>query len=325
MSIDHSYIIVSINGIDVVLNIAGLDDGNCSTENITASIYAYESSTGIPKFTCPLTVKNLVDLYSHLRQYKMFTSNDVKDVGTIIELGKRSDGIFELLNSTNSHELVIALNKLIKSRLTTDDLNTILGRKEALAEFGKMLQSTTIGEKEWQEFFEKNEWIFGYGLKYKYLKILQREAHISCSDLNGSNDVITDYLMSDTKFTKIVELKRPDTPLFKNLQNRSDSWKLSSELSDAVSQILSQKANWELDSQRKNYTSDGYAISELTVDVECILIIGTKSSIVGTKKEMEIKHKTLELYRRNLRNIEILTYDELYERALFIISNKIVG
>jgi len=37
-----------------------------------------------------------------------------------------------------------------------------------------------------------------------------------------------------------------------------------------------------------------------------------------------IKAKTFELYRRNSRNIEILTYSELYERAYYIVNQKTI-
>ncbi len=54
-------------------------------------------------------------------------------------------------------------------------------------------------EKEWQVFFEDNDWIFGHGLKYKFLKIIQSEAHVSKTDLDGKNDVISDFLLSDNR------------------------------------------------------------------------------------------------------------------------------
>ena len=41
-------------------------------------------------------------------------------------------------------------------------------------------------------------------------------------------------------------MKRPDTPLFKHQQNRANSWKLSSELIDSISQILEQKASGQI-------------------------------------------------------------------------------
>ena len=38
--------------------------------------------------------------------------------------------------------------------------------------------------------------------------------------------------------------------------------------------------------------------------------------------EAKIKMKTFELYRRDSRNIDIVTYDELYERAQFIVEGN---
>lgn len=84
---------------------------------------------------------------------------------------------------------------------------------------------------------------------------------------------------------------------------------------------MAQKANWEVESQSRNYTTDGELIHEDTFDTECILIIGSLSSIEGNEREKLIKRKTLELYRRNLKNIDILFYDELLERSRYIVRS----
>ena len=52
------------------------------------------------------------------------------------------------------------------------------------------------------------------------------------------------------------------------------------------------------------------------------LIIGSEKQFAGEQKEQQIKAKTFELYRRDSRNIEIITYDELFERAKFIVSHS---
>lgn len=39
-------------------------------------------------------------------------------------------------------------------------------------------------------------------------------------------------------------------------------------------------------------------------------------------REKEIQKKTLELFRSDSRNIEIITYDELFERAKFIVGEN---
>jgi len=47
----------------------------------------------------------------------------------------------------------------------------------------------------------------------------------------------------------------------------------------------------------------------------------TEQFIGNTKTDL-IKRKTFELYRRNSRNIEIITYDELLTRAKFIVNDN---
>jgi hypothetical protein len=104
---------------------------------------------------------------------------------------------------THRYEFAVGSGlSLVSNRLSEDDINTILGRKDALEVFSHMLENSgSYTEPNWQVFFEANEWIFGYGLKYRYLRILQREPHFSSTNLDGSNDVISDFLLSDTRFT----------------------------------------------------------------------------------------------------------------------------
>ena len=84
------------------------------------------------------------------------------------------------------------------------------------------------------------------------------------------------FLLGCNKFTVLVELKRPDTDLFKD-KNRSNSWSLSTELIDAFSQILEQKASWQIQAEsnaNNNYNDNGEIIKQKTVDPKTILIIG---------------------------------------------------
>jgi len=322
MSLSHSHVIGSDGVNDLVLNISGLDTQEKNIADISACFFAHCSSTGASRFTCKLNIQSLQLLHKYLSSYSVITDDSSLSTGRFVEVKDNYNEIISILEHADNHSLVMALQHLVSNKLTNNDINTILGRKESLSEYESMLEDAeNYTEPDWQRFFERNEWIFGYGLKYKFLKILQREAHISKTDLNGGNDVITDFLMSDSRFTKIVELKTPTTKLFTKRQGRSDTWFLSSELTDAVSQILAQKANWEIESQTRNYTSNGDLIHEESFDSECILIIGSLSSIEGTEREKLIKRKTLELYRRNLKNIDILFYDELLDRSRYIVRS----
>ena len=323
MSLNHRFEFDGGPQYRLVFNFSGIDSKVVDPASFKGAFYAYDKHTGIPIFTCTLGIDNVFRLYDHLSSYSFIRNKTIPKDEKFVEIPEGSNQLLETLNSLSNEMLIESLKHLISNRLSSNDINMVLGRKDSLEIFRSMLAARSkYKEKHWQAFFEKNEWIFGYGLKYRYLKILQRESRVGKGDIDRSNQVVSDFLMSDSRFTKLVELKKPDTPIFKKRRNRSDSWCLSSELTDAVSQILAQKANWEIEGQDENFTSAGKKITEATHDAECLLVIGLLSSIDGTDRDIAMKLKTLELFRRNLRHIEIITFDELLDRASFIVSTS---
>jgi len=235
---------------------------------------------------------------------------------------------------------IAIIDELLRSgSITSRDLVNIGYRKKQLAVFERLLRDPDAiskyrekhgikneqAEKVWQHFFQRNEWIFGFGLDYRFLGILQREAHIGLEDTAGRDGAIVDFLLGAENFTVLVELKTPETPLFQNTKNRANSWQLSNELVQAVSQILEQKASWLVKAETRatsNFDSEGNLIRQSTIDPKCILIIGSNSAYFAeTDKEKAIKLRTFELFRRDSRNIEIVTYDELFARAQFIVEH----
>lgn len=224
--------------------------------------------------------------------------------------------------------------------ITSTDIVNIGYRKKQLEIFDKLLNqedyfvtyisenklTDTRHESVWQYFFNINDWIFGYGLDYRFLGILQKEAYVSGTDVAGKESVINDFLLGCSKFTVLVELKKHDTPLFGKDKNRSNSWTLSDDLVSGLSQILEQKASWQVTAETNvngNYNDTGELIQQKTFDPKSILVIGSTKQFDGTNKENQIKAKTFELFRRDSKNIEILTYDELYERAKFIVEHAV--
>ena len=232
--------------------------------------------------------------------------------------------LIESFKSLQGEDRLRLLEQIRDERLTKQDLDILSGRKDGLALFHRKLYvDKDWSETKWQAFFENNTWIFGYGLDYRFLSILQREAAVSNSDIDGKNTTNSDFLLGSTDFTVLVEMKRPDTQLFESTKNRSRSWKLSKYLVEAVSQILAQKASWEIKSTQDCFNSDGNLIDHRTSDPKCILIIGSREQFDDNTRDQDIKFRTFELFRRNSRNTEILTYDELYERAYYIVNQEL--
>jgi len=242
--------------------------------------------------------------------------------------------ITTLLSGSDGGDIVRDL--LSNGLITTQDLVNTGYRKSQLVIFNKLLNNdylqqykidigkeNTKDETAWQHFFAVNQWIFGYGLDYRFQGILQKEFHASNTNAGGSEGVIADYLMGDNNFTTFVELKLPTTPLFGIKQNRAQSWKLSKELMESFSQILEQKASgsFKIESTKNLYADDYSKIHQNSFDSKTVLIIGNWAQLSNVEPGIqEMKRKTFELFRRDSRNIEIITYDELYDRALFIVG-----
>jgi len=232
------------------------------------------------------------------------------------------------------------VDELVRSGLiTSHDIVNIGYRKAQLEKFRLMLNDagevkayaeregvrTDQPEKAWQHFLGHNEWIFGFGLDYRFLGILQEETVVGSSDLAGRDAPVVDFLLGATHFTVLVEVKQPGTPLFGGSRARSGAWRLSTDLMESVSQILQQKADWLVKAATHaagNYDRDGALIRHRTADPKCILVIGSDNAFSGSDMEREAKFRTFELFRRDSRNIDIFTYSELFERAAFVVGHS---
>lgn len=273
-------------------------------------------------------IEFLVDNISSLKEWKIALSEiEWKD----INISKN-----QIEKFLETKEWTDIIKEFLNNKTTKEDIINIWYRKEQLSVFYKLMnedwykekykkeiwKENTKDETMWQYFFNKNDWIFWYWLDYRYLWILQKEAHVSDVDLDWSNEVISDFLLWSNNFTVIVELKKDDTPLFNwsnSGQNRANSWKLSSELMLSVSQILEQEASWQIKSEQENYDEKWDKILQKTINPKCYLIIWRLDKLTDNRED-NIKKRTFELFRRNSNNIEIITYDELYERANFIVN-----
>lgn len=296
--------------------------------------------SGKEKERVSLTSFNLKQIRAFLEYISSTKISEIPESTFAFLEDKRTENIKErikkMLEEEGGDELLQAL--LNEDVITSKDIVNTAYRKKQLEIFKLMLDdaehfkvyaksegiSATKEEKVWQHFFDKNDWIFGYGLDYRFNNILQREFYASGTQADGSESVICDYLLGDSRFTSFVEIKKPSTPLFAASQNRSMSWKLSSELIDSITQILEHKASGQIKLEAgQNHDGDGNLIDQKAYDPKVILIIGKWEEINGLSSlEKTIKQKTFELLRRDSRNVEILTFDELYDRAHFIVHSK---
>lgn len=209
--------------------------------------------------------------------------------------------------------------------LTQEEINLLLGRRQALEQFDTQLGSGIWSEANWQNFFEAQNWVFGYGLDYRIMRQFDREMVVGAGGMDNREKPTVDFLMNFTDYTVLVEIKRPNTPIFQSRKAaRAGTWRFSPDFMDAISQVLEQKAEWLSAAQSgEHFNKAGTSRLEArTRDAKTILVIGNTAefSQSGNPREANIKRDTFELFRRDTRSIEIITFDELFERARFIIK-----
>ena len=193
-------------------------------------------------------------------------------------------------------------------------------RKRALEEFRlKLVQKRAEGW--WQDFFEKNTWIFGYGLKYQILKSVQSQPNYGGINVAGKGLEKGDFLQrseAEIKFTVLVEIKKPDSLLLGNKPYRNGAWQLGEELTGGVSQIQANCRRWEVEGAQAERNREALQQRQIyTVQPRGILVLGTTGQLNSIEKR-----NTFELFRRNVFNPEILTFDELYARARYIVEHS---
>nr|WP_306268347.1 Shedu immune nuclease family protein [Pararhizobium sp. IMCC3301] len=217
--------------------------------------------------------------------------------------------------------------RALQGALTSEEINILLGRRKGLEEFEKHICLGDWAEPEWQDFFDRQQWVFGYGLDYRIMRQFDREMAVGSGGSDNQNKPFVDFLMNFTDYTVLVEIKRPDTPIFRSSRGgRAGTWEFSPDFLSAVSQVIEQKARWLSFAQvGDHFNKTGTRkIEARTRNAKTVLVVGLRSefSRADDERAAQIKHDTFELFRRENRTIEIVTFDELLERAQFITRDE---
>jgi hypothetical protein len=219
--------------------------------------------------------------------------------------------------------IIKALSSDPEVNLTEQDINLLLKRREKLAEFEEALEKHASNEKWWQDFFENNKWIFGYGLNYVILREELAQPSYGGACVDGTGGQRGDFLMSttgDMNFTVLVEIKTPNAPLLSGTKViRSGAWSLSHELTDALVQIQANVQTWEENSCDKNNIDLLEKKGVYTVEPKGIIVIGTLNELKGG--DVRSRWETFQRFRGSIHGIDLITFDELLNRARFITRN----
>ena len=230
---------------------------------------------------------------------------------------------------------------LAEAQETTRDLIAVEYRRTQLKRFDALLrnpeyfaaETARLGagaEHVWQSFFEANTWIFGYGLSYQFLSKLDNrklEQVVAGYDIAGAGKR-ADALMKTSGVVRslcFVEIKRHDTPLVGAKPYRPEVWSPSDDLAGGVSQVQGtvQSAIERLGRHLAPRDAFGNPTGEVLFNFQprSCLVIGSLAEFQTPSGVNEPKFRSFELFRQNTWRPEIITFDELLERARFIVDH----
>ena len=177
---------------------------------------------------------------------------------------------------------------------------------EMLIERYADMMGKKLKENSWQEFFHENPFILNMAFGYPVIKV-QDQASVGGRKLSGSGEKVTDFLVKNslTNNTAIFEIKTPHAVLLNKKPFREGVYTPSAELSGSINQALDQK--YQFQSQIAQIKNNSRIYDLESYSVHCSLIIGTMPS-------GDDQLKSFEIFRRNSKDVEIVTFDELLEK-----------
>lgn len=209
-----------------------------------------------------------------------------------------------VIGALTSHAADIAEDQPEKLAKLRADIELVT--LEALITRYEGMLGENLNEGHWQEFFNENPFILNMAFGYPVIKV-RDQASVGGRKLSGDGEKITDFLVKNslTNNTAIFEIKTPQTPILNKTPFRDGVYTPSADLSGSINQALDQKYQFQkqiaqIKDNTRLYDIESYA-------VHCCLVI-------GKTPDDDDRKKSFELFRRNSKDVEIVTFDELLEK-----------
>lgn len=180
-------------------------------------------------------------------------------------------------------------------------------------------------EKAWQGLLEDNPWVLGVGLGGRLyttwddekLEQTVRGANLATSGKRADAFLVSNGLL---RSVALAEIKHPDTPLLRKSDYRSDVYAISHDFAGAISQAqetaraaIDSLSGWVDERDAEGGTTGGGAY---LVEPRSFLVIGSTGELRSAEgNRIDAKFRSFESFRSNLKSPEVLTFDELVERA----------
>ncbi|MER5804910.1 Shedu anti-phage system protein SduA domain-containing protein [Streptomyces mirabilis] len=252
----------------------------------------------------------------------------------------------QLLTGQDRTTVLGAVRTAIGGGLTEEDIRLISNRKEQLQRFARLLTdpdyfqqeeslATTRGaEAVWQAFFETNQWIFGYGLNLIACESIDdgklERITTGANIFGGAGKRIDAIMRSKGLISSMLfcEIKTHETELLAKFPYRAGVYQASKELGGGVAQVQKTVSKAQQLISREFITrifdDDGTptGVELSTTRPRQVVVIGSLREFTDNGAVNPEKINSFELYRTSIQDVEIITFDELYQRACFIVEDR---
>ncbi len=221
--------------------------------------------------------------------------------------------ILQWFAETNNVESL--LSKL--AELNAHDLNKITS-VVGVANLQKVLEIWNTekqngSEDFWQDIFTSNPWVISQLFSCPVV-IMTDKAYVGGKAINNIGGNIVDFLYQNQLTTNVilVEIKTPTTNLLSS-KYRDNVFSISNDLSGAVNQVL----NYREEIEKSFYalsSKPGYKYD--VINPKCLLVIGS----LENEQFDETQKKSFEMFRSDLKSVEIVTYDELFTKIHLLVE-----
>lgn len=235
------------------------------------------------------------------------------------------DGFVSLMkwiaSQENSRKVIESLPKLDLSDLA--EINALAG----IGVLKKALETWTANKENsdesfWQETLTRYSFVFSQAFSAPVV-VFGSKVYVGGKSVQGGGGKEPDFLLKNelTAHLLVVEIKTPATELLSKSPYRPPNvFAATRELAGAVTQVARYK-----DTFLQNYgnlrleTEEAFRLA----DPRCLVVIGNTDEL-----DTEAKRESFELFRRTMRGMEIITFDELFRKVevlLHLLEGKVAA
>jgi hypothetical protein len=235
--------------------------------------------------------------------------NETEGVATLISR------LLKWLSSSNTPDQV--LGELEKLNITNlQQIRSIVGLSALKASLEIWNENKDNSSEEfWQNTLEKYSFVLSQVFAYPII-VVKEKAYVGGKSISNSGGNLVDFLAKNeiSNNAVLIEIKTPTTELL-GRQYRGNAFSISPELSGAVVQAANYKSS--LQNQYQSLFHENEMGLEEAFEPACVVIIGNYSKEIN---QSVIKKKSLGLFRSHLKDIMIITYDELFGKVQLLVN-----